>query len=706
MSETHWDRESETLRALYNAAPFEVHVWELLRDVEGNILTWKLLHANPSALAGWGKPLAAVQGKTTDEIFPDSGATARFMPIVQQVFASGTVQEWEQLLPDTGQLLRMISIPLGDRFISCGMDVSHHRGLERELLEKSQQLEKSLQRLKVATRAAQIGIWEYDLTTNTLVWDESMYAIYGVSDCGTELPYETWSQGVHPEDIERATLEVNQAIRESGIFDSEFRIVRKDTGEVRHVLAQAVIDRDTQGRAARMIGVNIDRTARVEAEQQIERLAYFDGLTGIANRALISDRLTQAIAASGSLGRYCALLLIDLDHFKRLNDTAGHKVGDELLIEIAHRLKTTTGTDDAVGRFGGDEFVVLFSNLPGDAMLAARSVERSALKLLAAIRAPVALSSGIYTTTASMGATLFIEAEHDASDALRQADLALHRAKAAGRDTVCFFDPVMQHIVLERMQIEKDLVHAIDDGQLALHYQPQVDLHGQVRGVEALVRWQHPELGALSPAAFIPIAEESGSVRRLGQWVIATALRDFRDHFAPWVTEGFRVAINVSALELHDADFHHRVAAQAAHAGVHPHRLLLEITESALLDAREDVGQRMRSLKALGVEFALDDFGTGHSSLTRLKQLPIDELKVDRSFVADIPANKDSLSIARAVIALADSMAIRVIAEGVETARQRDELSAMGCRVFQGYFFSRPVPVENLTGLLRDQAAF
>ncbi|MEE4280284.1 MAG: EAL domain-containing protein [Halieaceae bacterium] len=676
-----------------------------MKDADGTIRTWRLVDANTKALDSWGVTLTDIVGKTVEEIFPGTEATRQFMPIIQQIFESNTPYEWEERFDNTGQILRMVSIPLGDMFISCGVDVSTYREIEARLVEKTQELEHSLKRLNVAARAANLGVWDFDILNNRLVWDRSMYEIYGVDPVDISLPYESWEQGLHRDDRERATRELDAAIAKDGVFRSEFRIVRRDNGEVRDILAVATSEHDSHGRPIRMIGVNYDITEQKRNEAQIERLAYFDTLTGLANRSLIEDRLAQAVASSRRTGQYSALIFIDLDDFKTINDSVGHAVGDEVLASVSKRLASSLRAADTVGRFGGDEFIVILNNLPESRMLAAKAAESYARKIAARIRKPIYLSTGKHIITASMGITLFAGPNVTGQELLGQADLAMYRAKSNGRNTACFFDPVMQENVLQRVNLEKDLQLALQESGLKLHYQPQFDNAGRIRSAEALLRWQHPTRGFVSPNDFIPIAEDSGQIRELGDWVIRTALETLRDRIASYVDRDFFLAINVSAVQLYEPGFDKRIMHYLNAVGVDPKQLMIEVTESALVNANLNIAEEMASLKALGIKFALDDFGTGYSSLTRLKQLPIDELKIDKSFVQDIEADCDDLAIARSIIALADSLGISVIAEGVETASQMKILEDSGCHLFQGYFFSRPIPIDDFVALVNRTAS-
>ncbi len=692
------------LVALYEQAPLEVHIWKLRYGGSGQIVGWTLAHANSRALEAWGRSLDQVVGKTNEELFPDSDSTKLFLPIVERIVSTGEPYEWEEGIPDTYQILRMTSIPVDGHFISCGMDVGTYRSVEAQLSSKSVALDHSMRCLKIATESAQIGIWEYDLDNGTLIWDKSMYSIYGVEPMEGLLPYEVWQSGVHPDDIDEATRDLKTAVETSRMFKSDFRIVRKDTGEVRYIAAQAVVEKDRRRKTTRMIGVNIDRTERRQAELKVEHLAYFDTLTDLPNRSSIELSITRAIGRSERSGKSGALILVDLDNFKQVNDSVGHKLGDELLIVLSQRLGSLVSSPDTVGRFGGDEFALILNDLDVDPTAAIEAAERFGEMVRDRIREPMQLTAGKFLTSASLGITLFQDSTLEPADLLRQAELAMYQAKASGRGTMQIFDVNLERDFIQRVALERDLGPAIENGELDVHYQPQFDAEGMIRGVEALVRFNHPDYGPIPPEKLIRIAEESGQIRALGLWVVRTALEDLRERFDPIAADRFRISVNVSALQFYDPDFTEKLQSEVDSSGVDASRLTIELTESALNDLESGIAEKMMSLQALGMQFALDDFGTGYSSLTRLKHLPIDELKIDQSFVRDITSNASSRAIASSVITLSDAMGINVVAEGVETEAHRQALQEMGCQLYQGYLFSRPIGADALVEMLRSGA--
>lgn len=459
-----------------------------------------------------------------------------------------------------------------------------------------------------------------------------------------------------------------------------------------------------QGDEIRTISIIRDITARRKTEDRIEKLAFFDQLTGLANRALLLDRLRQTMAASSRSGDYGALLFIDLDNFKALNDTSGHDTGDLLLQQVAQRLTLSVREGDTVARFGGDEFVVILAGLSTAEGEAAAAVETVAEKILASINRTFQLGNVSHQSTASMGVTLFRGDLASIDDLMKQADLALYKAKGAGRNTFRFFDLQMESAVRERAALESDLRRALEEKQFLLHYQAQVTGEGRATGAEVLVRWQHPLRGMVFPAEFIPLSEETGLILALGNSVLEIACTQL----AVWAGQPemahLTVAVNVSAYQFHQRDFVDQVLKVLDDTGANPERLKLELTESLLVSNIEEVIEKMFALKAKGVGFSLDDFGTGYSSLSYLKRLPLDHLKIDKSFVRDVLSDPNDAAIARTIIALARSLGLGVMAEGVETAAQRDFLAGSGCHTYQGYFFSRPLPIEDFEAFARRAA--
>ena len=441
------------------------------------------------------------------------------------------------------------------------------------------------------------------------------------------------------------------------------------------------------------IGAQIGQfIARKAAEDEIRQLAFYDSLTGLPNRRLLSDRLHQALSAAARSRRHGGVLFIDLDHFKTINDTLGHGKGDLLLQQVAARLSSCVRVGDTVARQGGDEFVIMLLDLSERTQAAALEVKLVGEQILEALNRPYQLAGHVYHNSASIGATVF-DGQLDSTDEhFKRADLAMYQAKAAGRNTLRFFEADMQTAVSARAALEADLRRGLQEDQFALYYQPQVDAGG-VTGAEALLRWQHPLRGFISPAEFIPVAEESGLILPLGRWVLETACHQLAAWAAQPATAHLNVAVNVSARQLRQGDFVEQVVKLLASSGANPCRLKLEITESMLLDNVEQIIVKMGALKALGVGFSLDDFGTGYSSLSYLKRLPLDQLKIDQSFVRDVLTDPNDAAIVRTIVALAQSLGLAVIAEGVETAPQRDFLAAHGCHAYQGYLVSPPLPL-------------
>jgi len=408
------------------------------------------------------------------------------------------------------------------------------------------------------------------------------------------------------------------------------------------------------------------------------------------------DRLEGALKDSYRSDQFGALLHVDMDNFKQVNDTLGHHAGDQLLQQVAGRLGGVLRATDTLARLGGDEFAVLLHDLGRDPRRVATVVERIAQKLLGVLQSPISLADDSVTVTGSIGATLYRDHGTTLDEILQQADMALFQAKRAGGDNLYFFDPVMQAQLHARARLEADLRQALPRNELLLHYQPQVDADRRLIGVEALLRWQHPEHGMVSPGEFIPLAEENRLIVSIGGWVLETACRQLTAWAEDPVTADLTISVNVSPRQFREADFIERVLATLAHTGARPERLKLEVTESLFVHNRDEAHETMRRLKEHGVTFALDDFGTGYSSLSYLKRLPLDQLKIDQSFVRDVLEDEASAAIVASTIALSESLQLAVIAEGVETEEQRAWLVAHGCHAFQGYLFGRPGPVDSL----------
>ncbi len=479
---------------------------------------------------------------------------------------------------------------------------------------------------------------------------------------------------------------------------------RRKNGEIypAHITITAVKGKD--GIVSNYVAALTDTSSSVAAADEIRNLAFYDPLTSLPNRRLLLDRLKHGLASSARSGRKGALLFIDLDNFKTLNDTLGHGIGDMLLQQVAGRLESCVREGDTVARLGGDEFVVMLEDLSEQATEAATQAEAAGEKILIALSQTYQLAAHKYHSTPSIGVAIFSDHGQNEDELLRQADIAMYQAKKAGRNTLRFFDQQMQDIISASAALESDLRHAITGGeQLLLYYQAQADSSGSLIGVEALVRWLHPERGMVQPAEFIPLAEETRLVLPLGHWVLTTACRQLVAWAARPETAHLNMAVNISAKQFSMPTFVEEILMLVDHFGVNPARLKLEITESMLLDNVDDIIAKMTALKAKGIGFSLDDFGTGYSSLQYLKRLPLDQLKIDQSFVRDFATDTNGRAIVRTIIAMAQSMNLSVIAEGVETEEQRQLLLNHGCTQYQGYLFGKPVPIEQFEAMLKQR---
>ena len=475
----------------------------------------------------------------------------------------------------------------------------------------------------------------------------------------------------------------------------DFEIQRQTpSGEMMCVSVSGEPFYDEQGQFAGYRGIARDITERKRAEAEIQRLAFYDELTGLPNRRLLTDRLERAVATSARDGKHGALLFLDLDNFKGINDTLGHEWGDQLLVQVAQRITASVRGSDTVARLGGDEFVLVLQDLHEDPTQAAVEAELVAQKVRLELNKPYALEGSVLHSTPSIGITLFRNQAQPVQELLKRADLAMYQAKAQGRNTLCFFDPAMQAAASARSAMEGDIRQGIERHEFLLHYQPVVNESGQVLGAEALVRWRHPQRGMVSPGEFIPLAEQTGLILPLGQQVLRMACTQLAHWHQQPATRFWTVAVNVSAQEFRHPDFVAQVWQALKETGAPPQQLKIELTESLLLHDVEDSIAKMQSLRQQGVGFSLDDFGTGYSSLSYLKRLPLDQLKIDQSFVRDVLTDPNDAAIACTIVALAQSLGLDVVAEGVETQGQREFLLRNGCQQFQGYLFGRPGPAD------------
>jgi len=498
-----------------------------------------------------------------------------------------------------------------------------------------------------------------------------------------------WKSGRHDKHFFRVLW---ASLKTSGQWQGEIWNRRKN-GEAIPVLENINVVRNQEGDISNYVAIMTDITGIKQFEERLYRLAHHDPLTGLANRILLEERWNFAMHQCNRHRSFLAILFIDLDRFKNINDSFGHSVGDQILQAVAERIVSGIRDTDTIARLGGDEFVVLLGelNTPEIAGITAN-------KLLALLSEPTLVDEREFIITPSIGIAIFPSDARTFNDLLKQADTAMYHAKKRGRNNYQFYSSTLGAQVYQNLIIESALRSAVEKGELSLHYQPQFEaITGRLVGAESLLRWHHHELGSMSPAQFIPLAEESGLIIMLGEWVMRTACRQMR----LWLDQGYkldRVAVNVSALQLQRGNFAESVALILKQLGLSPHHLELEVTESFIIEAEQSIPV-LESLRQMGVELAIDDFGTSYSSLKYLKLLPIQRLKIDQSFITDIPDDTNSKAIARAVIALANSLQLKVVAEGVENERQRDFLLNEGCDCVQGYFFGKPVPASDFEQL-------
>jgi diguanylate cyclase (GGDEF)-like protein/PAS domain S-box-containing protein len=559
-------------------------------------------------------------------------------------------------------------------------------------------LRRSDERMRMAVEAARIGFWDWDVIRDEQVWSDVCKELLGLGP-GSSANFQVLMNSVHPDDRKMMEDGFQAAIQEKREYGLEFRVIWPD-GSVHWQAAKGRAFYDESGRTTRMAGIAMDITASKVAEEQIQYLAYYDALTGLPNRTLLQDRLAKALAVARRQKHKLAILFFDLDRFKDINDSLGHSVGDLLLQEVAERLKTWARDQDTVARLGGDEFLLMLTHVK-DVPDAAIAAER----LMDAITTEFVIQGHRLNVSCSVGISIFPEHGADPETLIKNADAAMYSAKDNGCNNFRFFTADMNAQIIERLTLESGLRLALDKQQLFLVYQPQVDIAtGRITGLEALLRWKHPELGLVPPDKFIRIAEDSGLILPIGEWVLRTACsqaRMWQDQGLPPVT----IAVNVSVVQFRQDGFCELIRRVLDETGLAPRYLELELTESLLLANADLMLSVVQGLKAMGVTLAIDDFGTGYSSFSYLRQFRVTKLKIDRVFVRDVALNSDDAAITAAIISMAKSLHLKVIAEGVENEAQMSFLRGHQCDEIQGYYFSRPLAFDKVADKLRSNLA-
>jgi len=492
-----------------------------------------------------------------------------------------------------------------------------------------------------------------------------------------------------------------EAILSEGRWEGNIWNRRKD-GAIYPIWLSISAIRDNKNEINHFLAIYSNIRDPREAERKILELAFYDPLTDLPNRRLLMDRLNQAHLQAVRSGKYGAVLMIDLDHFKTINDVYGHDVGDEILIAVSKCLRAALRDSDTASRLGGDEFVVLLTELGNDHGTTSLSIKVVLDKLIHLLGQPKQINGIIHKITASIGVATFPNKENDLHLLFKQADIALYQAKSSGRNKVSIFNSEMHNKFIERASLSDRLKSAVQNFEFVIHYQPQVNFDGTLKGAEALIRWQSPENGLIQPLSFIPLAEENGLIIPIGYWAIEAVCIQLVEWQANPLTAELCVSINISALQFRQTDFSHRLKLGLLHTGANPRRLTLELTETVLLNDLDHVINIMLDLRAIGVRFSIDDFGTGYSSLTYLKRLPLDEIKIDKSFVTDLMNDPGDRAIIRSILILAKSLNLAVTAEGIEIPEQRDFFALEGCDTFQGYLYGRPIAIDEFNTYIND----
>ena len=674
---------------LYELAPFGSHcVGEDGTYTEVNALELAWLGYSREELIGLRRPVE----------FLTPSSQEKFNQLLAHVGSHGFADVELELVAKGGSI-RPISISAMRAADSHGKPVHPRRTVSFDMTAAHRWRER--QRIAAIAFESLTGMFVTDSEGVILQVNQAFTTLtgYSASDVQGKTTH-ILSSGLHDAAFYQALW---TALKTTGQWQGEIHNRRKD-GSIYTEWLSISAPGFGQASATQYVASFFDITANKAYQAEISHMAYFDPLTELPNRRLLHDRLGHALATASRSRLHGAVLYIDLDNFKTLNDSHGHEAGDQLLKQVAKRLRALVREGDSVARLGGDEFVVLLDGLAADPVESAQQARQIGDKILHALAQPYQFSDFEFLCTASIGISLFWDSVPESSaDLLQQADLAMYQAKKAGRNTLRFFNAAMQLAVSARVSMEQDLRHALKRAQFQLHFQPQVNAAGQIVGAEALLRWQHPTRGVVAPADFIALAEESELILPIGQWVLETACAQLKLWEGKASTHHLQLAVNVSARQFRKENFVAQVQELISTNAINPARLKLEITESLVLDV-EDTANKMQALRLLGVHFAMDDFGIGYSSLLSLTQLPLDQLKIDRSFVKKMGHSNTDAVVVQTIIGMGNNLGMEVIAEGVETQAQRAFLQQHGCECYQGYLFSPALPVAELEALLLQSA--
>jgi diguanylate cyclase (GGDEF)-like protein/PAS domain S-box-containing protein len=654
----------------------------------GRPVDFVYLYTNPAFESQTG--LSNVVGKRVSEVIPGiCEADPQLFDIYGRVARTGQSQRFETHVKALDMWFSIaVYSPKPEHFVALFDVITHRKQAERELILAHE-------RLSLAQRTAGAGVWDWDIATGALTWSDEFFQLFGIDPARQQASFESWRSVVHPDDLTKAEEVIMASIRDRVPLFNEYRII-KPGGEIRWIDAFGDTTYDDQGNARRMIGICIDATERKRSEAQIEYLAHHDPLTQLPNRFVAKERLKLAMAYADRALENIALLFLDLDNFKSVNDSLGHSIGDLLLVEVAQRLRACLRETDTVSRQGGDEFLIILADITD-----LDSVAASAAKIVAALAEPCEIDGHALAVTVSVGIALYPNDAEDPDTLMQQADTAMYHAKENGGNDYTFFNDQMNVAVARALAIRSELHQALAAGEFELHFQPQFELaSGRILCAEALLRWRSRERGLVLPEEFIPVAEDCGLIVPIGDWVLHEACRQaVRWQQAGW--SGLGVAVNLSALQFRRGNLQHAVVQALGASGLDPTLLELELTESILLMEAEHAMETIRRLKSLGIRFAIDDFGTGYSSLAYLKRFPIDKLKIDQSFVRDMNVNAGDAAIVHAIIQMARALNLGTVAEGIESEELVEHLRLHHCDAVQGALLGRPLAADAFLDYLR-----
>ena len=684
-SEEVLKRAEEQYQTLFNTGPVPTFICDTRK--------WRLLEFNEAAARDFGYSREELLKMTLLDLALPQDAERLTETLMGLGPQSGEAGTWTCRIKD-GATIEVELISYRMQFARQQARVVIARDVTRRKLTHDV-MWRDLERFGLASKATNDAMLDWELSTDRLWRSENYGQVFGPDDQEAGLNMAAWFDHIHPDDRGRVQEQLLATIKsKSPLWSDEFRLLRSDQ-KIVHVFARGHVTRAEDGTARRMNAVLQDITEKKEQEERIRFLADHDELTELPNRSLFRQSLSKALLRAQRSGKMLSVLFFDLDRFKNINDSLGHDAGDEVLRAVGERLSACVRKIDLVARFGGDEFAVLTEGLTAEDQ--ASTVAR---KILEVLSKPMVLAGRQYRPAASIGISTYPTDGRDVQSLLKNADIAMYRAKEEGRGTFQFYSEQLNIHSVQRLEFESNLSNALNNHEFVLYYQPKIDVaSGRVTGLEALLRWISPQLGFVAPGDFISIAEETGLIVLLGRWVAQTACVQNR----AWQKSGLpqlRIAINISARQMSDRGLVEFISETVSKTGLTVESLELEITESAVMSNQEHAEKVLNELKALGFHLTMDDFGTGYSSLAYLKRFPFDSVKIDQSFVRGIPQSKDDGAIVEAIIAMAHSLQLKVVAEGVETKEQFEFLRSLGCDQIQGYYFSKPIPANEIVKLL------